>query len=254
MSTVSKLWQIRCDKTQGLLALLKQKHLLSNNTKMAVEQVEDTLGIEYLAFLLEPGILSRVDTFVRFTTSTNTKDPCKLYDAFGKHVETAYSFTQRAKNVPPSHRGKYYRGLAITERNIKTIIESGMKSNAARNGGEYYQAVKSIFTNGIDTITNKHLKDTTDSPLLSFTTDITLARWVTTKQRKNQQLDRAGIYLFQFFLPRISLIDGSSTEDESFAFFTIPAEAIQDHKEAVPYDFMDQYLPPHMRYGQYENW
>ncbi|MBI5065025.1 hypothetical protein HZA97_02205 [Candidatus Woesearchaeota archaeon] len=183
---------------------------LCSETRGHIDLLSSCLGDEYIQLVLDPGITSRIEEFVKFASKLIKKEklnPWVLRDIYKN---------QLGKKM-------YFRGLAVDDAEKEKILKKGLFCNLIRNGGTVKQGVEMFLSEGINKIILNHSNMTNleVTPLMSISEDSQLSVHVAKGEANKINKE---VYVFGFSIPVIETI--RKDESESFAIFEIPPEYI----------------------------
>jgi len=171
-----------------------------------MKQTEASLGGRYVSLLADPAVLSRADQFIAFGKAHLARHPgissFGLRTAFSKHLGTR----------------KIYRGMTLTEEEVKAIKMNGIAAAGMLNSKDIPDAIFKSFDPALrigtgryfhspqDDISLRLAGSTENSLYISVTDHEPIAASVGFHASGRQGLPGNSLYVFEIEIPELSLV------------------------------------------------
>jgi hypothetical protein len=226
-ATLRNTWRVQ----HCLSIYADPKNALEPSVAAGVRKLQEGLGTAYGPLALDPAILTRLDSFVKFARGyiKPGMSPHELRAAFGEKLGYV----------------TYFRGMRLTDSEYKDDLQFGIFSNSLRNGSTELADLGRFAAEGYDALKENHGSSKEEhlsrSPLISVSDDSEMAHMVAT--HLGNKVDDRKVYLFHIRAPVIDTI--RKDWDESYVVEWIPPGDILS-SDQVP-DFSGAYTPPRHR-------
>ncbi len=176
------------------------------------QRVRKELGNQFAVLLIEPALATKHKLFIDFCKKRNLSAPEQTRSEFIAYLN--------------KFKVKLYRSMALTDQELATVQQEGMKSGLLRskaNGKASRSIVGSAFS-GLDSIATSHLSSfTNSSTLISFSKYPEMAQRASRSSSSSKLTEGAKSYIFEvevnpFYLLKFNGLLKNTLGDEKFGY------------------------------------